>query len=319
MLENLINQMYYRQNNPSPRPDSFEQAKQLAQNIIQFQQEQRTAPIVKALQDIGMKWQAAKTDEERAALNAAANSTRQNFLLSGGAPMDLPTNLWGSDTAKGFQTGAEEFKPGFAGDNLSMGQRMKLAAMTGMFNGQKTFDREVAEAGFTGMFNGQKTWPREYQEMNFALQQALKNAQIANMGRRGSGLTATQLKALQAQKLSQLRQEAVQKAKQLTSTGDIMYMGDSNDVGASGGQAFTWSGKKLSSEEALDKVMHEIYDQLAELNLGEKDLQDTEELVRRALGLPTKQLTPKQQYENKVYSDLNARGDLNVSNLIPTR
>ena len=220
MLQDIIAQLTKRSpeggyGNEVSRLSAFEQAPLLAQAIAQFQKEQRVNPTAAALQNIGGKWKEATTDEERNSLNAAANMTRKNFLQSGGSPMELSSDQWGANPAQGFQTGAEEFKPGYAGDNLSMGQRTKLAALTGMFNGQptwgrqaqesqltgmyggeKTWPRQAQESQLTGMFNGQptwgrqaqesqltgvyggeKTWPRQYQEKGLALQEALKNMQ----------------------------------------------------------------------------------------------------------------------------------------------
>jgi len=186
MLQDIISQLNKRPvgdgyGNEVPRYNAFEQAPLLAQAITQFQKEQRVNPIAAALQNISSKWKAAQTDEERNALNAAANITRENFLQSGGSPMELSSSQWGADPTRGFQTGAEEFRPGYAGDNLSMGQRMNLASLTGMLNGQPTFQRQAQEATLTGMYDSEKTWPRQYQEQNMALQTALKNLQAAKL------------------------------------------------------------------------------------------------------------------------------------------
>lgn len=184
----------------------YEGATALAQAIAQFQKQQRVNPVADALHSMSMRYRNAATDAERAALNAAANATRMNFLRSGGSPYELPTDLWGADPTQGFQTGLEQFTPGYAGDHTTIGQKMKLAAMTGMFGGQPTYERQlqeaqltgmyggqptlykqVTEAGLTGMYQGQPTWERDFKERQFALEAALKSAQLANMGRSGSG------------------------------------------------------------------------------------------------------------------------------------
>ncbi|MCK9326706.1 MAG: hypothetical protein M0P69_14540 [Bacteroidales bacterium] len=170
----------------------YEGATALAQAIAQFQRKQRVDPAATALHDMSMQYGQSGTDAEREALNAAANATRQNFLQSGGSPYEIATSLWGADPTQGFQTGESQFTPGYAGDNTTLGQKMKLASMTGMFAGQPTFDRQlqmsqltgefggqptwqkqVTEAGLTGMYQGQPTWDRELQEKDLALQQAL--------------------------------------------------------------------------------------------------------------------------------------------------
>lgn len=173
----------------------IEGALALAKAIPEFQKEQRVSPFMQALQNLSSKWGAAGTDTERQSLNAAANQTRQNFLQAGGSPLELDSKLWGSDPTQGFQTGGEDYTPGYAADNMTTGQREKLAALTGLFAGRPTYNKQVTDAGLTGLFNGlptmqkqeldasmtglfngEKTWPRQYQEQTMAANTAAKLA-----------------------------------------------------------------------------------------------------------------------------------------------
>lgn len=120
------------------RVNSMEQAPLLAQKIIDFQKTQRSAPFIKALQGYGAQYGAAASDAERQGASNAANLARSEFVKSGGSPWDLPSNLWGSDPNKGFQTGGESYAAPYSGDNLTFGQKAKAAALTGLFNNRPT-------------------------------------------------------------------------------------------------------------------------------------------------------------------------------------
>jgi len=145
--------------NEVPRVNAMSQAPALAQAVVNWQKKQRALPVMQALEGYGKQYGAAQTDEERQRANAAANLARATYIKSGGSPIDLPQNLWGGDTSQGFQTGEGTFTPPYAGDNLSIGQKLKQAAMTGMFDGQPTWDRtlqEKAEARNAELFPIQK-------------------------------------------------------------------------------------------------------------------------------------------------------------------
>ena len=159
----------------APRMNALTQAPEVAGNILQYQKAQRAAPIIAALQNYGKQWGAAQAPEEQQRINAAANLARSSYLKSGGSPMDLPENLWGSSPEQGFQTGAEEYSPSYTGDNMTLGQALKAAAMTGMFRGQPTWDRQLQE----------KTEAREAEL--FPSQKALTQAQTAYYQRQAAG------------------------------------------------------------------------------------------------------------------------------------
>jgi hypothetical protein len=159
----------------APRMNALTQAPEVAGNILQYQKAQRAAPIIAALQNYGKQWGAAQAPEEQQRINAAANLARSSYLKSGGSPMDLPENLWGSSPEQGFQTGAEEYSPSYTGDNMTLGQALKAAAATGMFRGQPTWDRQLQEAA-------------ESRETElFPLQKSLLQAQTANQQRLAAG------------------------------------------------------------------------------------------------------------------------------------
>jgi|GEM_PF-4995405 len=128
--------------NEVPRVNAMSQAPALAQAVVNWQKKQRALPVMQALEGYGKQYGAAQTDEERQRANAAANLARATYIKSGGSPIDLPQNLWGGDTSQGFQTGEGAFTPPYAGDNLSIGQKLKQAVVTNMFEGQPTLEKE---------------------------------------------------------------------------------------------------------------------------------------------------------------------------------
>ena len=146
--------------------DTMGQAKDLAQSISEYQMQQRTAPVIQALQQFANNYNAATTDEGRHSANTMANQVRANYLAGGGSPMDLPSNLWGSAPASGFQTtgGFQAPVTGYEGlgrkDAIAIQRQALLDALT----------RRVQEAGLTGIdpATGEKTWDRQYQEYTLA-------------------------------------------------------------------------------------------------------------------------------------------------------
>lgn len=139
---------------------AFEAAPLLSQALVRFQKEQRAQPTATELQDLSGEY--AKTPAaQQSQLNSRANALRQNYLQSGGSAFDLPKNLWGSDPNKGFQTGLGQFVPGVPGDNLSFGQKLKLAPIA-------------------GMYEGKPTWERQYQQRALDIQNKTADANILN-------------------------------------------------------------------------------------------------------------------------------------------
>ena len=264
----------------------YEGATALAQAIAQFQKRQRVDPAAAALHNMSMQYGQSGTDAEKAALNAAANATRQNFLQSGGSPYEIATSLWGADPTQGFQTGESQFTPGYAGDNTTLGQKMKLASMTGMFAGQPTFDRQlqmsqltgefggqptwqrqVTEAGLTGMYDGKPTWEREYQEKNLALQQALGMMKAKNSS--SSDLNMTESKRVAYSSLMDAMQA------------DIDDFWKEHPGGPSAEDA----------ERAVDTIEDSYMRNLSKYNLygiTQKDIQQIIDYVRKQAGLKEK-------------------------------
>jgi hypothetical protein len=119
--------------------DIMGRAKSLVQALVQTQKQQRSEPYANTLKQIGEKF-ATSEAKMRPMLNQQANKTRADYIASGGSPIDLDQGLWGSDPSQGFQTGEGQFTPGYAGDNMSMGQKLRLAPTTGKFEGNPTFD-----------------------------------------------------------------------------------------------------------------------------------------------------------------------------------
>lgn len=180
--------------NEVPQVNAFDQAQTLANAILQYQKQKQAAPYAQAIQNYGQQWKAAQTDEERRAANTAANLARATYLQKGGSPTDLSANLWGSTPSQGFQVGAGEYKaPYEGGDNLTLGQKMKIAALTGMFQGQPTWEKQYQESGLTGLYQGDKTWPRQYQEQSLA--DAMKRAYLS-AARTGGSVSATKNQSL---------------------------------------------------------------------------------------------------------------------------
>lgn len=167
--------------------DTMGQAKDLAQNISAYQMQQRTAPVIQALQQFANNYNAATTDEGRTQANSMANQIRANYIAGGGSGMDLPTQYWGADPSQGFQTtgGFQAPLTGFEGlsrkDTIGFQRQALLDALT----------RRVQEAGLTGIdpATGEKTWDRQYQERQLALSAARGSGG-------GSGLSATDIKNL---------------------------------------------------------------------------------------------------------------------------
>lgn len=63
--------------------------------------------LIDALKGVGARWGTAGVDN--AALNTEANALRSAFAQSGGSISEIPTNLWGSDPGRGFQTNTDTF------------------------------------------------------------------------------------------------------------------------------------------------------------------------------------------------------------------
>ncbi len=134
----------------------FEDAMALADAIVRYQKQKRAQPYVQELQRIGSQW-AGATPQAQQNLNAQNNAIRNAYLQAGGSPIDIDRSLWGSNPNQGFQTGTKQFTPGYFGDNLSYGQKAKLADITGMYERKPTWARQVQEAGLTGMYQGRPT------------------------------------------------------------------------------------------------------------------------------------------------------------------
>ena len=165
----------------------LEQAKGLAENILSYQKEQRTAPVLKALQQYAGNWNAATDDQGRQAANTVANQIRANAIAGGISPMDLPSSNWGADPLKGVQTtqGFQSPLTGYEGlqrkDAIDLRRQAMLDALT----------QRVDEAGLTGIdpTTGRKTWERQYQEQTLA-----NSAAKASSGGSGGSLSATDAK-----------------------------------------------------------------------------------------------------------------------------
>lgn len=168
------------------RVNALEDAPLMAQKIIDFQKQQRAAPFIKALQGYGAQYGGATTDTDRQSINNAANLARSEFVKSGGSPYDLPSNLWGGDPAKGFQTGAGSYAAPYAGDNLTLGQKMKRAPFTGMFEGKPT-----AEYGQYLASPEAQSWYLPLAKQKLESDIAASNR--SNRGCGGSGLTPYQV------------------------------------------------------------------------------------------------------------------------------
>ncbi|MCL6558538.1 MAG: hypothetical protein K6U74_06995, partial [Firmicutes bacterium] len=64
--------------------------------------------LITALKNIGSQWSSA-SPQGQAELNRQASQLRSEYVKAGGNIADIPTNLWGSDPSRGFQTGADTF------------------------------------------------------------------------------------------------------------------------------------------------------------------------------------------------------------------
>lgn len=151
------------------KPDinsQLDQAKQLAQTISAYQKEQRTAPVIKALQEQSSLYNSTTDEAKRAAANAMNNRIRSNYLEGGGSPSELPSNLWGSDPTSGFQTmgGYDAPITGYEGlkrkDIIDWKRQAAMDALT----------KRVQESNITGIdpATNNKTWDRQYQEAALA-------------------------------------------------------------------------------------------------------------------------------------------------------
>lgn len=227
--------------------DTMGQAKDLAQNISAYQMQQRTAPVIQALQQFASNYNAATTDDGRHSANTMANQVRANYLAGGGSGMDLPTNLWGADPSQGFQTAAGFQSPvtGYEGlgrkDTIGFQRQALLDALT----------RRVQEAGLTGIdpATGQKTWDRQYQE-----------ASLANRSSGGgSGYSATDIKNL--------------------NTADALnaYKGMIDDAWTKGGG---WAG----AVDAIPKIMADIQANKAYFTTGGINTDDVVDYVYELIG-----------------------------------
>ena len=123
--------------------DVMGRAKSLVQALVQTQKQQRSEPYANTLKQIGEKF-ATSEAKMRPMLNEQANKVRSDYIDAGNSPNGLDQSLWGSDPSQGFQTGQGKFTPGYAGDNLSMGQKLRLAPTTGKFENNPTFDALMA-------------------------------------------------------------------------------------------------------------------------------------------------------------------------------
>lgn len=186
------------------RTNAWEQAPILAQKIIDFQKTQRAAPFIQALQNYGQQYNKAQTDQEKQNASNAANLARAEYIKSGGSPWDLPSNLWGGDPSKGFQTGSNIFTAPYAGDNLTFGQKAKRAALTGMFEGRPVpeYQKYLSSA--------------EAQDWYLPLAKKKLEADIAATGRsnRGGGGNGGGLTAYQAWQINRANQKDIADAKQ---------------------------------------------------------------------------------------------------------
>jgi|GEM_PF-4574057 len=133
-------------NNGQQRMDPYQAAPLLANAVTGFQKEQRATPFIKALKTLGDQWATANPEQQND-INTQASKVRGDYIASGGSPIDMPKELWGSDPSKGFQTGAGTYAPSYTGDNLSMGQKAQRAGLTGQFEGNLTWPAHVQNEG----------------------------------------------------------------------------------------------------------------------------------------------------------------------------
>ncbi len=136
----------------------IEDAFALASAIVKYQKQQRAQPYVSELQRVGSQW-AGADPQQRERLNAQNNAIRNAYLQSGGSVIDIPEALRGSNPAQGFQIGQKQFVPGYFGDNLSRGQKIKDAGLTGMYENRPTMDYQ------------DKMVQNQYKQANLGIQQ----------------------------------------------------------------------------------------------------------------------------------------------------
>lgn len=140
----MFNQML--QNKQQQQTGYLDSAKQLANGILQYQQQQRAEPFVKALTGYGQQYAQAQDDTARQQANAAANAARAAFMQQGGSPYDLPQNLWGANPQAGLQTavsGDNMYAPAYSGDNLTYAQRVATQEMQ-----QKAMESALRQATY---------------------------------------------------------------------------------------------------------------------------------------------------------------------------
>jgi hypothetical protein len=170
LLDEILSQISNPSGNNSGNPiaNTVLKAMALAKALIGHQKEQRAEPFVQELQKFGQMY---ATDPMA---NENANKTRAAYLASGGSPIDIPQALWGADPSQGFQTGKGAFTPGYAGDNMSLGQKEKLAGITGRYEGKLTWPAFMQQEGVrlqgTQMANQMQNAQMDY------------NAAMANLG-----------------------------------------------------------------------------------------------------------------------------------------
>lgn len=168
--------------------------------IVRYQKQKKSQPFVTELQRVGSQWSGANPTQ-RQNLNTQANAIRNAYLQAGGSPIDIDRAYWGSDSNAGFQTGQKQFTPGYFGDNLSRGQKMRDAGLTGMYERKPTWNREVETAGLTGLFQGRPTMQKQIFDFQRENTLADNQRQLQNMldesARGWAGL------GLQTQKLQQ--------------------------------------------------------------------------------------------------------------------
>lgn len=170
----------------SPVGNAFTEAQDLTRGIVQFQKNQRAQPLITNLQDLSSQFAQAPTVQQ-SKLNARANALRAAYINSGGSPTDLPKELWGSDPSQGFQTGTGQFNLGSADDNLSFGQKLKRAPITGMFENKPIWERQYQQGLLDiSRLNAQNTQDKNYLDKMMDIQKNLTeqgNKQTENINK----------------------------------------------------------------------------------------------------------------------------------------
>ncbi|MFA5880569.1 MAG: hypothetical protein WC834_00110 [Eubacteriales bacterium] len=123
------------------------QPEQQVQNIVNSQRQQRVRPYNQAIQSVGQGY-AQMAPNKQTELNARANQIRAAYIAEGGNPMDLPKEHWGSDPSKGFQIDEGQFHTPMPNmnQNLSYGQKEKLAAITDMYENKPTLKGQLIQS-----------------------------------------------------------------------------------------------------------------------------------------------------------------------------